>query len=1035
MAAPLSAIDRIDKHISDGQVLLALLPPSHPLRAACLFLMALAWSRRHELSEDERDLDMSILHFTNAIFLPLPLSTIGGRRLNSIAAFYLLTKALVRRLFKFRRHSDVNNCVKYLRYLRDRSLEPIDVPYNEVLTPLVHTLCLQIQLDSGCALRNVEEMSALSRKLLASNVPELPLDSALAIEYWARNVTYAVELSNRPSKQVFECLRAARTRLPDLHAVSFALSFSLFCRFDVTKSSDDYEDAMAALDKIIASSPSEYLIRALQLAATLARARSSFFGKPEYIEEAISRFRAYLGALPLEDPQRRIAAHFLTTLERRRFVEFGVTSGPQEAHSGDPKDVDILHLATSIAKLKATTVPSKALPNHIQRMDDQDTMNRITDMADAEEAVKCYRHFLASLQTSLIPSGTMELNPILTWANLLLRAFEQTRKLDYLNEAIAVYRGMLKALHLPFPAILNFMSSLLSRFLLSNDRKDLDELMQLCSIAAADTYASAPNRFKLSCQWAMTARAYKHPFTSTAYENAISLMQDSLTFAPTLEIQHFRLVDMRDHYEKLPLDHASYQVHIGQLEQAIVTLEKGRGLLWSEMRGFRTSIEQLRAVNFPLAEKFAAVNRDLEALTKSSSSSVWMNGGESNDSKEMDPFGRLVVKQRKLLDERSGLVAQIQALPGLESFLMAPSFDTLRSAAARGPVIIINHCEWRSDIIILLRDSPPSLIPVTEDFYSRAEEMRDRLFRARKQGPDSKQVLDSKQYQKALRSVLEGLYDLVGQPVIERLRELNVQENSRIWWCPTSVFCSLPLHAMGPVRLDGRVKQYFSDLYITSYTPTLSALIEARKPSAQTSTETEPSILLVAQPDATIPNVLQEMQVVQDVSPSVTTLPWEAATPPAALEHLRDHRFAHISCHGILETGKPFDAYFKLYGGARLTLLDIVRAQLSKAEFAFLSACDTAALTEESIADEGLHLTGAVQYCGFRSVVGTMWAMADTDGPDLARSFYKSVFSDKWQGTPYYERTAGALRDSVRELRKMKGMTLERWVNFVHYGA
>jgi CHAT domain-containing protein len=406
-----------------------------------------------------------------------------------------------------------------------------------------------------------------------------------------------------------------------------------------------------------------------------------------------------------------------------------------------------------------------------------------------------------------------------------------------------------------------------------------------------------------------------------------------------------------------------------------------------------------------------------------------MAGDETNDSKEMDPFGRLVVKQRKHLVARNSLIVQIQALPGFERFLMAPSFDTLRSAAARGPVIVISHCTWRSDIIIVLHNSPPSLIPVTKDFHSRAEEMRDQLFRARKKG------LDSKEYEEALGSILEGLYDLVGRPVIQRLRELNVQEKSRIWWCPTSVFCSLPLHAMGPVRSESHVKLYFSDLYITSYTPTLSALIEARKPSAQAQTSSEPSILLVVQPDATMPNALQEMRVVQAVSPSVATLLWETATPSATLEHLRDHRFAHISCHGMLETGKPFDASFKLYEGARLTLLDILRAQLPTAEFAFLSACHTAEITEESLADEGLHLTGAVQYCGFRSVVGTMWAMADIDGPDLAGSFYKSVFSDKWQGMPYHERTAEALRDSVRKLRKRREMTLERWVNFVHYGA
>ena len=64
-----------------------------------------------------------------------------------------------------------------------------------------------------------------------------------------------------------------------------------------------------------------------------------------------------------------------------------------------------------------------------------------------------------------------------------------------------------------------------------------------------------------------------------------------------------------------------------------------------------------------------------------------------------------------------------------------------------------------------------------------------------------------------------------------------------------------------------------------------------------------------------------------------------------------------------------------------------------------------------------------------------MWAMADIDGRDLARHFYQSVFSNEGQGGRYYERTAEALRDAVVILRRKGGITLERWVNFVHYGA
>ena len=68
-----------------------------------------------------------------------------------------------------------------------------------------------------------------------------------------------------------------------------------------------------------------------------------------------------------------------------------------------------------------------------------------------------------------------------------------------------------------------------------------------------------------------------------------------------------------------------------------------------------------------------------------------------------------------------------------------------------------------------------------------------------------------------------------------------------------------------------------------------------------------------------------------------------------------------------------------------------------------------------------------------------MWAMADTDGRDLAENFYKSVFSggNLKRGVYYHERTAEALRDAVVKLRRKKGtgMTLERWVNYVHDGA
>ena len=444
------------------------------------------------------------------------------------------------------------------------------------------------------------------------------------------------------------------------------------------------------------------------------------------------------------------------------------------------------------------------------------------------------------------------------------------------------------------------------------------------------------------------------------------------------------------------------------------------------MRGLRTSTDKLRSADSHLADKFAAINRDLEKLTLTPSLNSNF-GGRNGVLEGMEPFGYLVMQQRKLLDNREKLISQIQALPDFDTFLKPPSFNALRSVAYHGPVVIINHSKWRSDILILLRDCPPSLITTPDDFYSRANKLQYQLLRERKKG------LDSDKYDDALQSILKELYELVGRPVIKRLNELNVPEQSRVWWYPTSGFCSLPLHAMGPIPRDVGPPRYFLDLYIPSYIPSLSALIESRKSDSQAISK--PSILLIAQPDETLQEAWREMRAVQAADTQVTTLFSAKATPTTVLGNLRDHRFAHIVCHGTLELGKPFEASFKLHRGKRLPLLDMVRSQLPDAEFAFLSACHTAELTDESIADEVLHLAAAMQFCGFRSVVGTMWAMADADGPDLARNFYRSVFSQDTQGARYYERTAGALRDAVVKLRRKSGMTLERWVNYVHYGA
>ena len=48
----------------------------------------------------------------------------------------------------------------------------------------------------------------------------------------------------------------------------------------------------------------------------------------------------------------------------------------------------------------------------------------------------------------------------------------------------------------------------------------------------------------------------------------------------------------------------------------------------------------------------------------------------------------------------------------------------------------------------------------------------------------------------------------------------------------------------------------------------------------------------------------------------------------------------------------------------------------------------TAELNRERIAKAVLHLAATMQFCGFRSVIGTKWAIADTDRRDLDGNSY-----------------------------------------------
>ncbi|KAI9451571.1 CHAT domain-containing protein [Lactarius psammicola] len=1027
MADKLRSIHEIDSEITQSEHILSIFSRSDPRRHSSVYYLAMIQLERHMRSNQREDLDKAILHFTESLLLAPHSWPEHGQVI--LTALFHLAFALLERSKVSNQPEDAIYAAKYLRHLRHRPHPHFCIPRRQVTRILVHALTLQVKLEAENVMQNIDEMAVLCRELLMDASDS---DTTGPITLFVKVVSSAMNplANDPPSNQVIECLRLVRKHKPDLLEARLALASCLCCRYCMTFVNDDYEEAASVIDEIITSSSTgdsqgEYVAMVQRAVTVLAVFRSTVHGTPEYSEEAMYRARSFPG--PSSDIDR-----YAKFTAKQRFHYFGSVDGPEASSSSLPLSQPVPMVSFGKHDMRDHPVIGPTLKK-LDLLQGHLSVIRNNNITEIDGAIELGRSVVASAPRNQLTSSLF-----LLFGAILFEAFERTNKTKYLNESIRTHHQILD---LPSSHILHswtlswLVRSLLTRlkYLPGHCMQDLDELVKIFSLCTNDGHATLPSRFQSACAWAWFARFTRHPSFSRAYKSAISLMQDTLLFAPTLQLQHATLATS-DLTHRMPLDYTSYQVDLHQLEEAVETLERGRALLWSEMRQLRTSVDQLLQAHPQLADKFAAINRELEELTKSipPSHGLNMDDGGADDLRAVDPFGRLLLKQRGLLKERDNLISQIQALPGFNSFLTSPSFNILRSAASSGPVIIINHSEWRSDILILLHNTSPSLIPTPRDFYDRASALKDKLLNSRHQ-----YGLDSNNYDETLASVLADLYKLVGKPVIDRLRQLQVPEQSRIWWCPTSVFCSLPLHAMGPIPSGDGETFYFLDLYICSYTPTLSALIQSRNRDSGSQSLGRPSLLLVAQPDPSLPTVGGEIQVVQALDTEVTSLVSEAATPTAVIDDFHHHQFVHFACHGTLEAGKPFEAGFELYGCERLTLLEIVRSRLPTAEFAFLSACHTAEVTKGSSDNEVLHLAAAVQYCGFRSVVGTMWAMVDEDGRDLAEHFYKALFSTsrRIQGVPYYERSAKALRVAVKKLRRKKRITLERWVNFVHYGA
>jgi CHAT domain-containing protein len=214
---------------------------------------------------------------------------------------------------------------------------------------------------------------------------------------------------------------------------------------------------------------------------------------------------------------------------------------------------------------------------------------------------------------------------------------------------------------------------------------------------------------------------------------------------------------------------------------------------------------------------------------------------------------------------------------------------------------------------------------------------------------------------------------------------------SRLWWCVTGELSFLPVHAAGKYHGDNAVCA--ADYVISSYIPTLSSLAKTTQGWTPISRSQLAGILVCEASSeisstAVLPNAVDEIILVRECfrkgEAQVLNL-FSAHTSISdlcsLLEGTRAH-VLHLACHGV-QDAEPLKSAILLQDGA-LTIERFMQFNFTHAVLAFLSACQTAKGARNA-PDQAVHIAASMLFCGFRSVIGTMWCAlkARHPGPGL----------------------------------------------------
>ncbi|KAG1837231.1 CHAT domain-containing protein [Suillus subalutaceus] len=794
------------------------------------------------------------------------------------------------------------------------------------------------------------------------------------------------------------------------------LAQAVEARFDQRGTIDDLAESIQHGREAVSLCPEGHAERDTYLnnLAYSLRSRFNHQGNSDDLNEAISLYEEALHLCPVGHKSRDFSLDNLGVALWTRFNQRG--------------DVNDIIRSISLRREALTLRPpgnpyrdytlnnlAAALKTRYEKMDASE---------DLDEAINLFRDSLHST-----PHGHPRRHIYLFNLSSALRSrFTQTRKNEDIEEAIRLCQESLEALPSLHPdryfSYMRLKNAYVSRYQVQNNLVDLSLAVENFRLASRHPTQGFPNRIATAWMWVTTAEQHNHTSALEAYITCFDLLDGHLATRSST-ISRRKAAAAFSGARSLPVDAASCAIRRDDLCHAVELVEQGRGQQWSLASRLRTPLEDLKLASPELTHRFSDINKRLSDAQGSAG---------STDRAAAD---RAVIHYRRLQEQWGAVVAEIRNLKGFSRFLLPPSYEDLQAAARHGPVIILVASQYSCSAIVVPTSGKLHHVCFPRITLTHLEKLKSDFAREIRLAS----FMRPEETRKELQVLLRTVWDEIMLPIVIVLqRDLRVTSGSRIWLCPTATFTSIPLHAAHPFRTkaDGRRELCLEDVYICSYTPTLSALIRSRQMMKKRMT---PTFVAIAQssPGAGQGEVLlavdSELELVCKLVPATansTTLSGDDATRAGALHALQHSTWVHLACHGKQDREQPYHSCFAMRDKPR-TLLDIMEKDIPHAEFAFLSACHTA-VGDEKTPDEVIHLAAGLQFSGFKSVIGTLWVVNDAVAKHVVEAFYKNMVKGLEDGDMMdCTKAAWALNRATNAVKTK--VPLEQRMVFIHIGV